>query len=178
MKKQEKDLEKMTLLRDSREQDGKGWEFRASENCHGMEIIKLDVGDYAIKGLEHVIMVERKTIGDLWGTLGNPVNYQRFLAEMDRAKKHRLKYLVIEAQISEIQSGYKWSRVPAANILAKLVSLEVKHDVRIIFAGRLDTARAYVRDLFYKLYRYSLEGVLPKVKNVTDSTAATSTDTI
>ena len=141
--------------------------FRASANCEGMEKTKLDVGDYAIKGLEDTIMIERKTIGDLWGTLGNHKNYQRFLREMKRAENHRLKFLVIEGNLSDIDRGYRYSKISANNIHAKLMSLQTKHNLHVIFAGRKDTARAYVRKLMSKLYRYYLDGTIKKVDGVT-----------
>jgi len=156
---------KYTIVRDSREQKGKGWKFRASANCNKMVIRKLDVGDYAIEGLEDTIMIERKTIGDLWNTLGNQDNYKRFLREMERSKNHRLKYLIIEGTLRDIDTGYGWSKVSSANIHAKLISLQVKHNVHVIFAGRLDRARAYVRRLMSKLFRYYQEGVIEKRAN-------------
>jgi ERCC4-type nuclease len=161
---------KFTIIRDTREQKGKGWMFRASANCAGMEKEKLDVGDYAIKGLEDTIMIERKTIGDLWGTLGNQKNYQRFLREMNRAKNHRMKFLIIEGSLADVDRGYQWSKVSANNIHAKLVSLQVKHNLHVIFAGRTDRARGYVRKLMAKLYRYYLDGTIQKVDNVASKT--------
>ncbi len=154
---------KFKIVRDTREQKGKGWEFRASANCEGMEIAKLDVGDYAILGLEDTIMIERKTIGDLWGTLGPNKSYQRFLREMDRAKDHRLKFLIIEGNLADIDKGYKWSQISSANIHAKMVSLQTKHNLHIIFAGDLKKARKYSRMLMSKLYRYYLDGTIKKV---------------
>lgn len=151
---------KFTIVRDTREQDGKGWYFRASANCHGMKVQKLDFGDYSIKGLEEKICIERKTIGDLWGTLGDQKNYKRFIREWERAKDTKIKYLIIEGNIADIDRGYRWSRVPANNIHAKLVSLQVKHNVHVIFAGSQKIARKYARKLLAKLYRYHLEGIL------------------
>lgn len=152
--------DKFLIIRDTREQDGKGWNFRASANCLGVERKKLDVGDYTVGGLEDILMVERKTLGDLWGTLGRQENYKRFLREMERAKDHKLKYLVIEATLAQVDAGYKWSKVPSSNIHAKLISLQVKHGVHVIFADREDKARAWVRRLFHKIFRYHLEGSL------------------
>lgn len=156
---------KFTIIRDTREQKGKGWAFRASANCNGMEEKKLDVGDYAIKGLEDLIMIERKTIGDLWGTLGGPDNYKRFLREIDRAKNHQLKFLIIEGSLKDIDGGYRWSKVTSNNIHAKLISLQVKHNVHVIFAGRLDRARTYTRRLMSKLYKYHADGIIGKATN-------------
>ena len=152
--------EKFTIIRDTREQAGKGWNFRASANCSGVEKKKLDVGDYTIKGLEDIVAVERKTLGDLWGTLGNHKNYQRFLREWDRAKDHKLKFLIVEGTLADVDAGYRWSRVKPNTIHAKLISLQVKHNVHVIFAGRLDKARVYVRRLFDKLFRYHKEGII------------------
>lgn len=154
----EKAEKKFTIIRDTREQDGCGWQFRASSNCDGMETAKLDVGDYTLKGLENKIMIERKTIGDLWGTLGR--EWDRFQRELERAKDHKLKFLIIEGTLGEIDRGYIYSKVPPENIHAKLISLQVKHGVHVIFAGRLDRAREYVRRLLAKLHKYAEEGVI------------------
>jgi ERCC4-type nuclease len=151
---------RFTILRDTREQEGTGWQFRASDNCYGVERVKLDVGDYAIKGLEHLIMVERKTLGDLWGTLGPQDSYERFLRELERAAAHKLKYLVIEATLADVDRGYAFSKINSNNIHGKLISLQVKHNLHVIFAGRPDKAREYVRRLFAKLYQYHLDGIL------------------
>jgi ERCC4-type nuclease len=97
--------DKFLIIRDTREQDGKGWNFRASANCLGVEKKKLDVGDYTVSGLEEILMVERKTLGDLWNTLGQQANYKRFLREMDRAKDHKFKFLIIEATVADIDAG-------------------------------------------------------------------------
>jgi ERCC4-type nuclease len=151
---------KFTIIRDSREQKGTGWSFRASANCNGMIVQKLDVGDYSIEGYQHLIMIERKTVGDLWGTLGRHDNYKRFLREIERASAHRAKYLVIEGTLADINKGYFYSKVSAENIHAKLISLQVKHGVHVVFAGRQDHARQYVRRLMSKLYRYCLDGIM------------------
>jgi len=152
--------DKFKIIRDTREQAGKGWIFRASANCSGMKKHKLDVGDYTIEGLEDKLVVERKTIGDLWNTLGTKKGYERFLREWDRAKNHRLKFLVIEASIKDIDAGYRWSKVRPSLIHARLISLQVKHNIHVIFAGRLDKARGYIRRLFDKLFRYHRQGII------------------
>jgi len=151
---------KFRIIRDTREQKGKGWLFRKSNNCFGQKIQKLDVGDYTVEGMESILMIERKTLGDLWGTLGPQKNYQRFLREMDRAKDHRIKFLIIEATLADVDRGYSYSQVPVNNIHAKLLSLQVKHNLHVIFAGRQDRARAYVRRLMAKIFRYYNDGLL------------------
>ena len=149
---------KFTIIRDTREQKGKGWIFKASANCHGMESVKLDVGDYTVKGLEDVLAIERKTKGDLWNTLGAAKNYQRFLKEWKRGENHKLKFLVIECSLADIDKGYRYSKVPIANIHAKLLSLQINHNVHVVFAGPLDSARKYTRRLMEKVFKYHQEG--------------------
>lgn len=157
------------IIRDSREKEGKGWKFKASANCSGMEVEKLNVGDYTVKGLEKILMIERKTLGDLWNTLGGIDSYKRFMREMERAKDHKVKYLIIEATLAEVNKGYFWfvaggrkkrSKVSSSNIIAKLISLEVKHGVHVIFAGRIDHARAHARSIMDKVFRYHESGIL------------------
>lgn len=151
---------KFTIIQDTREQVGKGWRFNTTAKTNKMEREKLDVGDYSIKGLEHIIFIERKTVGDLWGTLGNPKNYERFLKEMERAKDHAIKFLIIEGTLADINKGYGYSKVPQSVIHGKLFSLQLKHGMQVVFAGRKDTARTYVRKLLEKLHRYHLDGTL------------------
>lgn len=151
---------KFTIIRDTREQKGKGWLFRASANCEGMESIKLDVGDYTIKGLEDILAIERKTVGDLWNTLGTAKNYKRFIREWERGSDHKMKFLIIEGSLADIDKGYRWSRVPVNNIHAKLISLQVNYNVHVIFAGKLDCARVYARRLMAKVFKYHQEGTL------------------
>lgn len=158
---------KFTIIRDTRE--NKGWNFRASANCSGVVERKLDVGDYAIEGLEDKVHIERKAFADLWNTLSNQKQYKRFIKEWERAKPGALKYLIIEASIADIDKGFTWyqkggnkrrSKTPSNNIHAKLISLQVKYNVHVIFAGRHDKARSYARFLMSKLWRYHLEGIL------------------
>jgi DNA excision repair protein ERCC-4 len=153
-----KEEKKFTIIRDTREQDGCGWNFRASANCHGMEKAKLDVGDYAIKGYEHKVVIERKTLGDLWGTMGN--GYDRFIREWERAKDHKMKFLIIEATLQEVNGGYPYSKLPPENVIAKLMSLMVKHNVHVIFAGRIDKAQNFARVLMAKMFKYCEEGII------------------
>lgn len=153
---------KHTIIRDTREKDGCGWKFRASANCQGMEVYKLDTGDYSVKGYEHLIMVERKSIGDLWGTLTS--GKERFVNEMERARTIPARYLIIEGTVGDVDKGYKYSQVSSEYIHGYLISLQVKYGIHVIFAGRQDQAQTYARRLLLKLARYCDEGVIRGTK--------------
>lgn len=148
----------LQIVRDTREKDGCGWKFRASPNCAGMVIEKLDTGDYSVKGFEHLIMVERKSIADLWGTL--TVGKERFMNEMERARVIPARYLIIEGTVADIDKGFRYSKVSPEYIHGYLISLQVKYGIHVIFAGRQDVAQAFARRLLIKLARYCSEGVI------------------
>ena len=47
---------RFTVIRDTREKKGHGWFFEDDGSyCEGTSISKLDVGDYSIDGLEHML---------------------------------------------------------------------------------------------------------------------------
>ena len=156
-----KKYNRFTIIRDSREKTGCGWKFNASANCEGMVIKKLDTGDYSLEGYEDLIMIERKTIPDLWGSLGQW--RKRFMKEMDRALEYPIRYLVIEGTVSDINRGFRYSKLSAEYIFASLISLEVKYGIHVVFTNkREDIARTYVRKLLSKLFQYCEDGVIKK----------------
>jgi ERCC4-type nuclease len=156
MKEKQSKEDKFVIIRDTREKDG--WNFRASSNCHGVESVKLDTGDYSLKGFEHLIMVERKSIADLWGTL--TAGKERFMKEMERAKEIPARFLIIEGTVAEINKGFTYSKVDPNYIFGFLISLQVKYGLHVIFAGRKDVAQEYTRRLLAKLFKYCKDGTL------------------
>jgi len=154
-----KTYRKFAVIKDTREKTG--WKFRASANCSGMVTRKLDTGDYSISGYEDLIMIERKSISDLWNSLLN--GRERFLREMERAKEIPLRYLIIEGTMKDINAGIRYSKVKADFIIASLVSLEVKYGIHVIFASkRKDVCQTYVRKLLLKLFQYCEDGIVKK----------------
>ncbi len=147
------------IIRDSREKKGNGWNFRASSNCSGMEVRKLDTGDYSIDGYEHLIMIERKSITDLWHSLVQ--DRERFMREMERAKEIPARYLIIEGGLKDVLDGIFYSKVSPEFILASLVSLQIKYGVHVIFTSkRTDVSQRYVRELLKKLNEYCHDGII------------------
>ena len=60
----------------------------------------LPTGDYAIAGMETRCAVERKSLDDLYGTLG--ANRDRFVREIERLDTMEVAWVVVEAELSEI----------------------------------------------------------------------------
>jgi ERCC4-type nuclease len=64
------------------------------------EIRTLRSGDYSIVGHEDAIAIERKSLADLYGTLGQ--GRDRFVRELERLARLSFAAVVIEAEWSEI----------------------------------------------------------------------------
>lgn len=127
-----KDKKTFTIIQDTREK--KPWTFQATGSVHDVKVIKLDTGDYSIQGMEEEFMVERKaSVDELFMNLG--VQWARFEREMERAKPYKYKYLVIEATMREIYRGSRYSKMSGRFIMARLVYLQFKYGMNVIFAG-------------------------------------------
>jgi len=61
---------------------------------------KLNAGDYSIEDYQHRIAIERKSIADLYGTIGK--GRKRFVAELERLQGHEYKAIIIEASLKDI----------------------------------------------------------------------------
>lgn len=87
----------MKLIIDTREQDP--LPFRSGSNTE-IVIKKLDVGDYSIEGFEDKISIERKSLSDLFGTLGS--GHKRWKKELERAKDLEYFGLFVEGTYKDI----------------------------------------------------------------------------
>jgi ERCC4-type nuclease len=68
-----------------------------------VEVGTLATGDYSIRGLEHVVTVERKSLSDLISCVGT--NRERFNREVHRLLAYPSRLLVVEAWPDEIDRG-------------------------------------------------------------------------
>lgn len=60
----------------------------------------LGSGDYSVAGLEEIVAVERKSLQDLYGTIGQ--GRERFVRELERLSEFRYAAVVIEADWRQI----------------------------------------------------------------------------
>lgn len=67
-----------------------------TEWCH------LKTGDYSIKGYESLVTIERKSLSDLFGTLGSEERRDRFEREHERMSRMEYAAVVIEASWTDI----------------------------------------------------------------------------
>lgn len=94
---------KPTIIIDTREQTP--WTFsRFPTECG-----TLPTGDYSIKGLTRLIVVERKSLPDLLGCIGH--DRERFTAELQRLRGYRFRLVIIEGTAGLITAGHDWCQL-------------------------------------------------------------------
>lgn len=105
-----------TVIRDTREKEGQGWQFRASAAnkkgslCLGTERIKLDTGDYTLEHFEDFLCIERK--GSIAEFAGNTVQ-ERFERELERMKEYKYAFVILEFTMEELIKFPTGTRLPA-----------------------------------------------------------------
>ena len=66
---------------------------------------KLDTGDYSLKGYEDKFCIERKSLSDLFGTIGNKIRRARFSHQLIRMRVMPRSCVVVEAHRDIVQLG-------------------------------------------------------------------------
>lgn len=119
-------MEDLILIIDTREQTPLTFGNIPSERA------TLHTADYSIRGYESVFGVERKTIGDLVGSL--TAGRERFMREMQRLQAYTFKRLLIVGSRSDIEAGrYRSAATPKA-ILASVATIEARYDIPAVYA--------------------------------------------
>lgn len=144
----------MKILIDSREQ--LRLEFSLSHPYIDNIIVKkLEYGDYACKfndGYSPKIVFERKSISDLYGTMGK--GYPRFKKEIIRAQEDEATmFLIIEGSMTTVGKGYKRSMIKGVSMIKKLFTLQAKYGIPVVFCNSRDEMRNYIINMFVALGR-------------------------
>ena len=132
----------MKIIVDSREQDILDFPFKQVSE---IVVQKLDVGDYAceVDGKLLPIIFERKSKGDLFGTLGK--GNKRFRKELQRAIDSDVKLvLIVECSLVSVLSGYTYkskgrkrtSKLKGSSVLKTMFTLWVKYGLFPVFCSR------------------------------------------
>lgn len=111
-----------TIIIDTREQTP--WTFTLPT-----EVATLDAGDYSVKGLEHLIAVERKSLSDLLGCIGT--HRGRFKRELQRLRGYRFRMLIVETTAAALEAGEWRSKVHPNAVLGSLAAWTAQYDLLI-----------------------------------------------
>lgn len=119
----------MRIIVDTREQ--RPLDF-ASYPC-SVEAGTLTVGDYSVKGLEHLVAIERKSVADLVASVTR--ERERFERELSRSRGLDLFAVVIEGSLDEVREHRYRSQAQPHAVLQSLVALQVRYGVNWIWSG-------------------------------------------
>ena len=142
----------MIILVDSRE--GLPLDFQ-HEFITGIKVQKLEVGDYCCLYQDGSIpntIFERKSLGDLFGTMGQ--GYNRFKKEIIRAKELNIKLiLIIEASLTKILKGYEPSQLKGFSVVKKLFTLFIRYNLLPVFCKDREEMSIYITEFYLALGR-------------------------
>ena len=97
------------VIKDTREKDGHGWWYDENAYCSGTTKAKVDIGDYAIEGMEHLLCIERKeSVSELAGNCSE----KRFFKELERMGTFPHSFLILEFSWADIERYPEGSSVP------------------------------------------------------------------
>ena len=143
---------------DTREQ--KPLPFKIEGYITEIRKVKLDVGDYGClyqDGSQSPLYFERKSIPDLFGTLGK--GHHRFKREIERSKASNATLVIlIEGTLSDVYAGVPQSEVKGESIVKTLFSLYMRYDIVPMFVKSRAEMVEIIRESFEAI------GRLEKVK--------------
>jgi ERCC4-type nuclease len=106
----------------------------------------LATGDYSIRGLETIIAVERKSLADLLGCVGQ--QRARFHREVLRLLAYPVRALVVESTWVELERGRWRSQVSAPAALGTVLNW-ITMGLPVVMAGDHARAGRYVSRLLF-----------------------------
>lgn len=106
----------------------------------------LVTGDYSIKGLEHVVAIERKSLTDLLACIGG--ERDRFDREVQRLLAYPVRALVVESTWQEIEQGNWRSKVSSSAALGSLLGW-IASGLPVVMATDHDRAGRFTAKLLY-----------------------------
>lgn len=117
----------------------------------------LKTGDYQAGtvegGPEKGIVIERKSLADLYGTLGQ--HRQRFEREMERMQEFRHKAIVVEADLVQIATWKPpYGRLHGRSVIGTLIAWAQRYDVHVHGLPNRKLAEQFV---FRMLERWALD---------------------
>lgn len=114
------------------------------------EVGTLTTGDYSVKGLEHVVAIERKSLPDLLACVGQ--ERERFDREVQRLLAYPVRALVVESDWPIIEAGKWQSRVTANAAVGSLIGW-IAAGLPVVMASDHARAGRYVSRLLFTAAR-------------------------
>ena len=113
----------------------------------------LATGDYSVAGLEEVVCVERKELGDLISCIGP--GRERFKRELQRMAAYPARCVVVEASWKDLASGNYRSRLSAESATNSIAAWTGQYAVPFMMLGDRSSAEKFTaRFLFHAARRW------------------------
>jgi ERCC4-type nuclease len=129
-----------TIIRDTREQTP--WDF-TFEHTVAEELGTIKTGDYAVKGIEDKLCIERKgCIEEFANNLGK--EYARFKRELVRMDEFPHSFIICEFPLKDLMEYpfhnnntklQQTSKISGKYLLKIMLEIQLDHKVKIIFCG-------------------------------------------
>ena len=133
------------IVVDTREQEP--WSFRDVPTESGT----LDTGDYSVRGLEHRVAVERKSLDDLLACVGR--ERDRFKRELQRLRAYRFRCLVVEASHADLECGEWRSKIQPSHVLGSLAAWMAQYSLPVMLAGDHESAARFAEKYLFQSAR-------------------------
>lgn len=115
------------------------------------EIGSLDTADYSVKGLTHLVAVERKSLDDLLGCVGR--ERDRFKRELQRLRAYKFRLLVIETTAKELNLGRWCSRLTSSAVVGTLAAWIAQFSIPIWLSGSHESGAKFTELFLYQAAR-------------------------
>lgn len=110
----------------------------------------LSTGDYSVEGLKNVVAVERKSLSDLLGCVGQ--HRERFDREVQRLLAYPCRAIVVEATWADLERGDWRSQVTPSAAIGSVLGW-IASGVPVILCGDHERAGRYVSRLLFTAAR-------------------------
>lgn len=133
------------VLIDRREQNP--WSFANLPS----ESDSLPTGDYSVRGLEHLVAIERKSLDDLLACCGR--ERDRFKRELQRLRAYRFRVLVVETDYATLEAGVWQSKLKPSHVLGSLAAWQAQFGLPVMLAGDHESAARFTEKYLYQAAR-------------------------
>lgn len=115
-----------------------------------VEVGTLATGDYSLKGLEHIVALERKSLDDLLGCIGQ--DRERFQREVQRLLAYPVRALLVEATWADLEAGDWRSKVTPAAALGSCLGW-ITGGLPIVMCGNHERAGRFAARILFTAAR-------------------------
>jgi ERCC4-type nuclease len=136
----------LTIVIDTREQLPYTWPDVPTKRA------ALSTGDYSLAGYESVVCIERKSLDDFVGSIGQ--GHDRFYAELRRMAFYRRCLLMIEGSQRQIDDHQYKSMMTPTQVNAQLRAILCDYQIPFWLAGGREAAKQLTLDQLRKWHKW------------------------